>query len=124
MIYPRSIAIIRNMTNNVILILISGATKGAQPRVEIRGKQFEPSLDLNFFETPAVQYIFDAESYPALYYYQQGARLEETWANVDLVAKLCFGGVISEGKAWELTRLRELMTRRAAGSPSYSNNQR
>jgi hypothetical protein len=51
---------------------------------------------------------------------ETGVDVAEAWSPTPMTSVIT--GEL--GKAWELTRLRELMTRRAAGSPSYSNNQR
>ena len=89
------------MTGNTIIVLGAGATVGGKFRVRINNTDLEPPLDRNFFETPAVQKIFNPDDYPALSYYQQDPSLEATWAKIDLYHKLCVSGVISEEQTYD-----------------------
>jgi len=88
------------MAGNTIIVLGAGATVGGKFRVRINNTDFEPPLDRNFFETPAVQKIFNPDDYPASSYYQQDPSLEATWAKIDLYHKLCVSGVISEEQTY------------------------
>lgn len=104
------------MNNNTVLVLGTGATPGGRFQVKIGDKSFEPPLDRNFFESPAVQVLLRT-GYPALAHYGQGPGLEATWAKIDLLAKLCLSGVISEEQTYEC--LQDQMAQRGQSDPSY-----
>lgn len=83
----------------VFLVLGSGATVGSGAKVHIRGQEFLPPLDRDFWKTPVVQSILGREKYPALWHYRERIStdsLERTWAEIDLILKLCIKGIISE----------------------------
>lgn len=105
------------MDKSTVLVLGSGATLGGGFNVEIRGTRFEPPLDGNFFENPAVQSIFTPGNYPALAHYRQDPSLEATWAKIDLLLKLCLSGVVSEEQTYE--QVRELLKQKGQGDSSY-----
>lgn len=92
------------MGNGTVLVLGSGSTLGGGFQVEIRGTRFEPPLDRNFFESPAVQSILSPDCYPAVVHYRQGPGLEATWAKIDLLLKLCLSGVVSEEHTSQLLK--------------------
>ena len=102
----------------VLLILGSGATRGGGFRAHIEGSDFEVPMDRNFWRTPAVHSVFTADSYPALHHYREqvgGSSLEETWAYVDMLLKLCLSRVVSEESDDEAkAALRQRMTTVAA----------
>jgi hypothetical protein len=105
------------MAKDTILVLGAGATLGGQFKLKTGGECCDPPLDNNFFQTKAVKSIFKDSEYPALFYYRRECGLETTWANMDVVAKLCFGKVISEECAWN--RAQKMMNEKAKASPSY-----
>ena len=105
------------MTRDTILVLGAGATVGGGFRVRINNTHFEPPLDRNLFETPAVESIFNPDDYPALSYYQQDPSLEATWAKIDLHHKLCVSKVISEEQTYD--KLIQEMDKKARGDRAY-----
>jgi len=107
------------MAKDTILVLGTGATLGGQFKVKIGGKCYAPPLDKNFFQTEAVKSIFKECEYPALFYYQRECGLEPTWANIDLVAKMCLSKIIDEEGVWE--SVKNSMAEKAKGDTSYKN---
>lgn len=87
--------------SKVAIVLGSGATVGAGFKVKYENMEWLPPMDHDFFRTPVVQQILKRGSYPALSWYcQETASLEETMSIIDLYAKLCLGGIISQEDAY------------------------
>ncbi len=105
------------MDGGTVLVLGAGATLGGGFRIQRDNGNFQPPLDRDFFETPAVQVIFNRDGFPTLAHYQRVSSLETTWAAVDLYHKLCRTGIISE----EVTdqTLAVALEQRANGDQAY-----
>ncbi|MBI4689919.1 MAG: hypothetical protein HY754_06595 [Nitrospirae bacterium] len=109
-----------NTNNKIALVLGSGATVGGNFKVKYEGKDYEPPMDHNFFETPLVKVILRPKEYPALCYYQKRFKeksFEATFSKIDLIAKLCLGKVISEEYAYD--EIKNLMAEKAKSDTSY-----
>jgi len=105
------------MEKDTVVILGSGATRGGGFKVQVGKSKIEPPLDNDFFGEEIKRLA--CKKYPALSYYEPEGSLENSWANIDLVGKLCLGKVISEEHAWG--SVKKKMNEKAESDSDYKN---
>lgn len=110
----------------VILVLGSGATAGGGFHIVHGTSRLPVPMDGNFFESLAAKRAFTSSQFPALAHYRGHSpslvSLEATWSSIDLLVKLCLGGVLTQEH--DLAEIAHHLEQRASGDGSYREKMR